>query len=264
MNRPPDFNRLARLYQWMEFFTFGPWLSLTRFTFVSRLTRSRRALVLGDGDGRFAACLLRANRGVLIDAVDASDAMLQGLLRRAASHGDRVTVHLADARGWQLSETGLGPRCDLIATHFFLDCLTQQEVESLAARLRSAVSPSALWVVSEFAIPAGWFGRLAARPLVAILYRSFGLLTGLTVRSLPDHAFALRRAGFILQERRARLAGLLIAELWCAGPPNPELQAAERNGSLGEIGEVHPSGAEAHADSAVLAARDPEGAPAVP
>jgi hypothetical protein len=218
MNRPPDFDRLARLYRCMEFITFGPWLSLTRRTFVSHLTHSRRALVLGDGDGRFAGRLLRANPAVLVDAVDASGAMLQGLLRHAVPHADRVSVHLADARGWPCPAPGIGPARDLIATHFFLDCLTQAEVESLAARLRSVVSPSALWVVSEFAIPGGWFGRLVARPLVAILYGSFGLLTGLTVRSLPDHASALSRAGFSLKERRTRLGGLLIAELWSAGP----------------------------------------------
>jgi hypothetical protein len=223
MNRPPDFNRLARLYRWMEFLTFGPWLSFTRETFVSHFTNSRRALVFGDGDGRFAACLLRANREVIIDAVDASGAMLQGLLRHAVPHADRVCVHLADARSWEPSVTSLDPRCDLIATHFFLDCLTEPEVESLATRVRSAVSPSALWVVSEFAIPAGWFGRLVARPLVAILYSSFGWLTGLTVRSLPDHASALRLAGFTLKERRTRVAGLLVAELWCAGLPKPTL-----------------------------------------
>lgn len=226
MNRAPNFNRLAHPYRWMEFLTFGPWLSLTRFTFVSRLTRARRALVIGDGDGRFAARLLRANHEVQIDAVDASSAMLDRLQRHAVPHSDRVRAHVADARGWQPPAFGLAPGCDLIATHFFLDCLTQPEVESLAARLRSAASPSALWVVSEFAIPAGWFGRLVARPLVAILYGSFGLLTGLTVRSLPDHASALRQAGFTLQERRIRLAGLLIAELWRASPPDPTLMRA--------------------------------------
>jgi hypothetical protein len=221
MNRPADFNRLALLYRWMEFLTFGPWLSLTRNTFVSHLTNSRRALVFGDGDGRFTAKLLGINRAIIVDAVDASSAMLQVLLRNAVPFCDRVSVHLADARTWQQPVTGLDPGCDLIATHFFLDCLTQTEVESLATRLRSAVSPSALWVVSDFAIPAGWFGSMVARPLVAVLYRSFGWLTGLTVRSLPDHPSALRFAGFTLKERRTRLAGLLIAELWSASPLSP-------------------------------------------
>jgi hypothetical protein len=43
------------------------------------------------------------------------------------------------------------------------------------------------------------------------------LLTGLAVHSLPDHGSALRDAGFTLLERKTRLAGLLIAELWSAG-----------------------------------------------
>jgi SAM-dependent methyltransferase len=221
MNQPPDFNGLARLYKWMEFFSFGPLLSLTRRTFLSHLTHARRALVLGDGDGRFTAGLLRVNPNVHIDAIDASRAMLQALLRRAEPHADRVRVHLADARSWQPPAGAGAPPYDLIVTHFFLDCLTSQEIQSLTASLRSAVSPSALWVVSEFAIPPGWPGRFIARPLVASLYLSFGLLTGLAIRSLPDHASALRQAGFTLLEHRSRLAGLLIAELWSTNPPVP-------------------------------------------
>jgi SAM-dependent methyltransferase len=223
MKPPPDFNRLARLYRWMEFFTFGPWLWLTRLTFLDNVSHCRRALVLGDGDGRFTQRLLRANPAVRIDAVDASAAMLQALLGRAAAHADRVRVELADIRSWQPPASILGEPCNLIVTHFFLDCLTTGEIESLAARLRSAVSPGALWIISEFAVPPGWFGRFIALPLVSILYFSFGWLTGLEVHSLPDHASALRQAGFTLLEHRTRLGGLLIAETWSVNPPDSAL-----------------------------------------
>jgi SAM-dependent methyltransferase len=225
MNRPPDFNRLARLYRWMEFISFGPCLTLTRRTFLARLTNARSALVLGDGDGRFSASLLRANPHIHIDAVDASSAMLQALLRRAAPHADRVQTHTADVRVWQ-PPAACEPY-DLIATHFFLDCLTTPEIQTLAATLRPALSSSALWVVSDFAVPPGWGGRLFARPLVAALYSAFGLLTGLAVRTLPVHASALRQAGFTLLDRRSRLGDLLIAELWSALPAGPGVQIPE-------------------------------------
>lgn len=218
MNPPPDFNPLARLYKWMEFSTFGPFLSLTRNAFLEQFTQARRALVLGDGDGRFTANLLRVNSTVSVDAVDAGSAMLDSLLRRAHPHADRVRVHLADARTWQTPAPVLGRPYDLIATHFFLDCLTTPEVKALAVKLRGAASPSALWVVSEFAVPEGWFGQFIARPIVATLYFCFGLLTGLAVRSLPDHRAALGEAGFFLLKRKTRLGGLLIAELWSACP----------------------------------------------
>ncbi len=227
MNRAPDFNPLARLYRWMEYLSFGPWLALTRSAFLDQLSASRRALVLGDGDGRFTARLLRANPTVEVDAVDASSAMLAELLRRAGPNASRVRIHRADVRGWQRAAPAGEPAYDLVATHFFLDCLTVDEVQALAAKLRPAVSPSALWVISEFAVPPGWLGRLIARPVVAGLYLAFAWLTGLAVRTIPDHASALRAAGFTLQDRRCRLAGLLVSELWAAGPPHSHASPPE-------------------------------------
>jgi hypothetical protein len=227
MKGPPDFNRLARLYRWMEFFSFGPWLWLTRRTFLGDLAASRRALVLGDGDGRFTGSLLRSNSAVHVDAVDASSAMLQLLVGRAGPSADRVRVYLADIRDWQPPAPIVEPPYDMIVTHFLLDCLSSVEIKSLTVKLRSAVSPGALWIVSEFAVPPGWFGRIIAFPLVSGLYISFGWLTGLEVRSLPEHAAALQEAGFTLLDHRSRLGGLLIAEKWAASscdyPQTPTL-----------------------------------------
>ena len=218
MNPAPNFDRLARLYRWMELATFGPWLWRCRRAFLAEAAGYRHALVLGDGDGRFTARLLAENSAITIDAVDASPAMLKALTRRAGRNVARVRTHLADARLWRpgLSSDALAKnqRYDLIVTHFFLDCLTTEEVQSLASELRRAVAPSTLWLVSEFAIPAGWFGRMVARPLIRSLYLAFGWLTGLTVRTLPDHQSALGAAGFILLRRRTWLVGLLISELW--------------------------------------------------
>jgi SAM-dependent methyltransferase len=209
---PPDFDALARLYRWMELVTFGPWLQRCRCAFLEDLSACRRAAVLGDGDGRFTAQLLRANSTIEIDAVDLSPAMLRALLGRAGQNAARVRVHGADARTWQPAN----PPCDLVVTHFFLDCLTEDEVRSLADRLRGALSPAGHWVVSEFAIPDGAFGRWVARPVIWLLYRAFALLTGLAVRNLPDHAAALRAARCTLRKRRCFLNGLLVAELWSA------------------------------------------------
>jgi Methyltransferase domain len=220
MNPPPNLNPLARFYRCMELVTFGPALDRCRRAFLPHLLASHRALALGDGDGRFTACLLRANSQVRIDAVDSSSAMLGQLLRRAKPHAARVRVHCADARLWQPS----GQPYDLVFAHFFLDFLTSGEVLALASRLRYAVSPSALWAVSEFVVPPSLFGRFVARPIVAGLYRAFGLLTGLKVRSLPDHPRALARAGFTLLRRRTFLCGLLVSELWQPCPvPAPAL-----------------------------------------
>ena len=204
------FDRLARSYRWMEMFTFGPWLERCRFAFLREMAGCNRAVILGDGDGRFVARLLGSNSTVVIDAVDSSWEMLRELLKRAGRDARRVLLYHADAREW----LPLNPPYDLIVTHFFLDCFTEEEVGALAGKLRGALSPGAMWVVSEFAIPEGSFGRWAARPVVWLLYCAFGLLTGLRVRRLPDYAAALCAVGFSRVERKTFLSGLLVAEIW--------------------------------------------------
>lgn len=217
----PDFDPLAHLYRWLEWITFGPWLGWCRTRFLGELIRSRRALVLGDGDGRFTARLLAANPAVTVSTVDASAAMLRLQTRRAGTHAARVERRKIDARCWRpgpsASDRRFGPPYDLIVSHFFLDCLTTGEVHALAASVRRSVSSRAVWVVSEFAISPGRMGRWLARPLIGFIYWVFGRLTGLRVRRLPNHARALGRAGFVLQKRHLWLGGLLASELWIAG-----------------------------------------------
>jgi ubiquinone/menaquinone biosynthesis C-methylase UbiE len=213
----PNFDRLAVLYRWMEWITFGPWLKWCRVAWLNQLAGCRHALVLGDGDGRFTGRLLCANPLVSIHAVDASPAMLKALAGRAGKNAARVQTQVADARLWQPE----GSAYDLVVTHFFLDCLTADEVRSLAARVRGMLEDGALWVVSEFAVPPNRFGRWVARPLVSALYWVFGCLTGLRVRCLPDHAGALRDADFTLKQRRTWLGGLLTSELWSPRAAEP-------------------------------------------
>lgn len=211
---PPDFDRLARLYRWMEWASFGPLLGWCRCAFLGRLRGRRRALILGDGDGRFTARLLETNSAVRIDAVDASTAMLRTLLRRAGSHAARVRTIHADIRRFSPDQAESDPPYDLIVTHFLLDCLSTGEIRSLAERVRASAAGDAVWVVSEFAVPEGRMGHWVARPVVGGLYWAFGRLTGLRQSRLPDHARALRAEGFELAGRRTWLGGLLVSEWW--------------------------------------------------
>ena len=206
----PNFNRLARLYHAMEFLTFGPWLQRSRCVYIAELANCRRALVLGDGDGRFTVELLRSNANIVIDAVDVSASMLRELRRRAAPYSARLRTYCFDARDWQPAN----PPYDLVVSHFFLDCLNSAEIGVLASRLHGVVSTDGAWVVSDFAVPDGWFGRYIARPTISFLYYTFGILTGLSLRKLPNHAAGLGAAGFNLKQRRTWLQGLLASEIW--------------------------------------------------
>ena len=213
----PNFDRLARPYRWMEYLSFGRALERCRFHWLDRLRDRQQALVLGDGDGRFTARLLAVNPTLRVHALDGSRAMLAAMTRRAQriAAAARLTTEQADLRLWPGpgAATLSGP-IDLIATHFFLDCLTTDEVARLAQLLHAQAQPDALWVVSEFAIPArGWI-RAPAAVLVSVLYRAFRLLTGLGPQQLPLYALALEQAGWRPYARHEHLRGLLVSELW--------------------------------------------------
>ena len=214
----PNFDPLANSYRWLEYFSFGPFLQRTRCHFLPQLPRVQRALVLGDGDGRFTARLFQSQSDIAITAVDASPAMLNllQLAACAAVPNPRLCTICTDIRNWLPTAS-----YDLVSTHFFLDCLTTPEVATLASRLAHFAAPNALWIVSDFAIPANRFGRLLAAPVVAILYRTFRILTGLRPQSLPDHRTALAAAGWTLQAQHPHLNGCLVSELWRLNSPAP-------------------------------------------
>lgn len=207
---PANFDPIARLYRWLEYLSFGPMLERCRFYRVPQLNDARRALVLGDGDGRFLSRLLVANPQIEAEAVDLSQAMLRLLKKRAELAGatDRVNVHCTDAREFEPEGS-----YDLVVTHFFLDCFTTEELHGLTSRIRQHLAPGARWVVSEFAIPGGW-ASFPARFVVSGLYAAFDLLTGLRLTRLPDYASAFHSAGLERLDRRSWLGGLLVSEIW--------------------------------------------------
>jgi SAM-dependent methyltransferase len=210
----PDFNLIARPYRWLEYLTLGRALERCRAHYLPQLRDRRHALVLGDGDGRFLGQLLAHNPELRADAVDTSIAMLQLLRQRSeaatADANGRLRIHHANALTFPL-----GGHYDLVVTHFFLDCLTQAELNALVTRVASALAPGALWLVSDFRIPTGLM-RLPARILVRGLYFAFRVLTGLRTSRLPDHVTSLTRAGFVCIADHRSFAGLLTTELWQA------------------------------------------------
>ena len=204
----PDFDPVARAYRWLEYGSLGPLLERTRECHLSRLSQSRQALVLGDGDGRFTARLLAAAPMVQVQAVDLSGTMLALLGRRCTASRNRLQIFQQDAR--KFTPNG---KADLVVTHFFLDCLTQQEVDALVISLKPHLAGGALWLVSDFRIPNGLL-RWPARLYVRALYLVFRVLTGLRITRLPNHEAAFERCGFARVASQRRLFGMLTSEVW--------------------------------------------------
>jgi SAM-dependent methyltransferase len=207
----PNFNPIARPYRWLEYLTLGRSLESCRTHYLPELLDCRRALVLGDGDGRFLAQLLTQNPHLHADAVDTSTTMLQLLRQRCEAAtpnaAARLRTHNASALTFPLEDS-----YDLIVTHFFLDCFTQPELESLITHIIPTLTPRALWLISDFRIPTGAM-RLPAKLLVRSLYLAFRLLTGLRTTHLPDYTTPFTQAGLTRIAQHHSIAGILTTEL---------------------------------------------------
>ena len=208
----PNFDRVARLYRWAEYLTLGPLLLRARNHFLPQLPPRHRALILGDGDGRALARLLAQQPHLHALAVDTSAAMLHLLRQRCHPYADRLQTLHASALAPDLFTHLATP--DLITTHFFLDCLTQTQLDTLTRLIAAHTSPGALWLISDFGPPHPRLLRPLATLYIGSLYVAFRILTGLRVTHLPNPQASLHAAGFHRIARHDILFGLIYTEIW--------------------------------------------------
>jgi ubiquinone/menaquinone biosynthesis C-methylase UbiE len=202
---------IARWYRYAEYLTLGRALEKRRREYLGQAATAKRALLLGDGDGRFTAEFLNENRTAQVDSIDLSKNMLELAARRIEEHclgrdfpSPDVRLLRADAMTFPFE----GPY-DLVITHFFLDCFSDAQIEELVERIARAATPDAKWIVSEFQTP-NW----AAALLVKALYLAFRVLTGSRVRRLPVYSNALTANGFKRIAHKTALYGTLVSEFW--------------------------------------------------
>lgn len=194
-------DRLAPWYALLERATYGNILWRARTHFLPQLTG--RVLVLGDGDGRFAAHL--AQRGVTVEVLELSAGMIAQAQQRPAAHS--IRFHHADARTFPYPPA----HYDAVVAHFFWDCFSPSDLHALIARVLPTLKPGGLWLISEFRAHHAW-----QRFLVRSMYIAFGWLTGLTVRQLPPYEAAFAAAGLRKVAEQTHLAGLVVSQHWRA------------------------------------------------
>ncbi len=208
-----SFDTLAPHYRWMEFITAGEKLQRCRTRFISRTGQIRQALILGEGNGRFLAALRRHAPGSSVTCVDASERMLaraKGRLERAGLNGSGLVFVHADALEWMPPERAF----DLIVTHFFLDCFTAKQLETIVSKLAGAALPGAKWLLADFRIPASGLTRMRAWLMHRAMYLFFRWAARLPARELTPPDPFLKTHGFVLQDRRISEWGLLHTDLW--------------------------------------------------
>lgn len=202
-------DHIAGWYRYLEYASFGSALHRRRCHFLPQLSGHGKVLMLGEGDGRFLAEFARLHPEAEIDYADLSAKML-----RLAANRVRPQANVRFHHRNLLTDPLPGNGYDTIVTHFFLDCLSRDELTKVVQKTAASAATKARWIVSEFREPnAGW-QRLRARLWIRGLYFAFRVATRLQTQRLPDHAKALREAGFAMRSEAIASAGLLTSQLW--------------------------------------------------
>jgi ubiquinone/menaquinone biosynthesis C-methylase UbiE len=211
-----SFDAVAPWYRALETIAFGGALQRARVACLDEIGSPRRALIVGEGNGRFLAALLQRQPLIRIDCVDSSERMLdlarQHVLETSPDEVRRVTFLQHDVVSWTPNE-----RYDLIVTHFLLDCFRTRLVGLIMAKLAQVAAPGAIWLLADFRLPEAGFPRLYARAWLAIMYWFFHWAAGIEARELVDPSPLLRADGFTLARQNLFRLGMVKSELWKRG-----------------------------------------------
>ena len=115
-----NFDLISPHYRWLEAIAFGRALQNARACWINQIPRPNRALIVGEGNGRFLCELLRVHPQIDVDCVDASQRMLDlardRIQRLCPESLGTIRFHHRNFLDWS-------PACqyDLLVTHFFLD-----------------------------------------------------------------------------------------------------------------------------------------------
>lgn len=209
-----SFDSIAPAYRTLETMAFGGDLQRARVACLGEIGTPRRALIVGEGNGRFLCELLRRHPSVEIDCVDASERMVELARRRVErvlpDHVRRVRFFQRDIVTWAPPETSY----DLIVTHFFLDCFSEDRMAGIVTRLSRAATPGATWLLADFCVPGGGFARVRAGLWLSAMYRFFQFTAGIEATQLEDPSSSLRTAGFALKGQHLFRSGMVKSELW--------------------------------------------------
>jgi trans-aconitate methyltransferase len=207
-----SFNAIAPWYRALETVAFGNALQRARTACLDEIGSPRRALVVGEGNGRFLVELAAKHPTIEVDCVDASEQMLALARQRLEREACKSAVQFLrrDIRTWAPPTAAY----DLIVTHFVLDCFPEDELADIVVRLSDAAAPNATWLLADFRIPAGSFARLHSRAWLLAMYRFFRLTARIEAKELVDPSPFLCREGFVLQRQHLFRHGMLKSEMW--------------------------------------------------
>lgn len=204
-----SFDTLAPHYRWMERVLAGEKLQKCRTAHLANIEPPQRALLVGEGNGRFLRAFVERFPKTEITCIDASVRMIdaaKAALRSAA----RVSYLHSDILEAPLPENHF----ELIVTNFFLDCFPPDQLARVITKLAAAATSDANWVLADFCEALSGLKKGRSKLILSSMYLFFRVAAKLPARRLTQPDDLLRQHGFELIDRRRFEWDLLHADLW--------------------------------------------------
>lgn len=209
-----SFDTLAPWYRALERIAFGDDLQRCRVACLREIAAPRRALIVGEGNGRFLCELLLLHPEVEVDCIDASKRMLQlareRIERELPDRLSRVRFLHQDIVSCAVAEH----HYDLVVTHFVLDCFPQAALTGIITKLARAARDDANWLLADFCIPPNGLARVRARAWLAAMYLFFRVTARIDARELFDPTVFVQAEGFAQTRQHLFRNGMLKSERW--------------------------------------------------
>ncbi|MEM9367340.1 MAG: class I SAM-dependent methyltransferase [Planctomycetota bacterium] len=221
------YDRLAMPYRAIEWAVFGNRLDDARQALLDSLTSltdsspPQRVLVLGDGNGRLLAQLIRRLPEARFISVDQSPSMLKQQMARTGDQAHRVRfVASRIDRDFDWSRAHLKlDEVELVVAAFFFDCFCREELRTIAQALVASLRPHARIYWVDFLEPAR--PSLTTRMIRRSMLRFFRLAAQHPNMHLVDVGRVLTEAGCPVEQQWSDREGFLHAAIHRVGISSP-------------------------------------------
>lgn len=182
-----SFDNLARPYALLERLLFGRKLERARDSFLETLQtrKPKKALILGEGDGRFTRKALQMNPKLSVDSIEQSFKMRRIAKSRIEELEDsgmnRYRQLAVDALQYSFPPI----EYDFVIAQFFLDCFSSNNANRLIANIEGTLKIEGKLLYLDFSIPYRRPANRLGQGFIIFLYLSFRATTDIEAKRLP-------------------------------------------------------------------------------
>lgn len=199
------YNRIAWIYDPISRWLLGKHYTLSKFCYLDRVGRGKRVLILGGGTGENLREIVdRIGEQGSVYYVEASKSMIRMAKNRFQG---KIPTNIKFVHSTDFSQfSHIQP--DVILTQYFLDVLSDAELEELFEGLNETTATDTEWIFTDFyAVPK-------KRWLIKAMIRLFRIVVGHPRKDLPDYAYFFERWGLKEKEACSFMDGFIQAKVY--------------------------------------------------